>query len=66
MREARERVEHNRKKENKKRRKKGLTDLPTSTFEFEYKEMCKKLFDEIQERRMHYLRMEEAKRLRKA
>jgi len=47
MREARERVEHNRKKENKKRRKKGLTDLPTSTFEFEYKEMCKKLFDEI-------------------
>ena len=64
MREARERVEHNRKKENKKRRKKGQDVLPQSTFHPEYKEMCKKLLDEIQERRLHYLRMEEAKRLR--
>jgi len=47
MREARERVEYNRKKENKRRKKKGLPYLPESTFVPEYKEMCKKLLDEI-------------------
>jgi hypothetical protein len=33
MREARERTEHDRKKENKRRRKKGFDPLPESTFE---------------------------------
>ena len=33
MREARERTEFERKKENKKRKKKGLGDLPESSFE---------------------------------
>ena len=59
MREARERTEYDRKKDNKKRRKKGFEELPESTFEPQYKEMCKKLLDEIEERRQHYLKMEE-------
>ena len=59
MREARERTEYERKKENKRRKKKCLGPLPESSFEPEYQEMCKKLLDEIEERRLHYLRMEE-------
>ena len=59
MREARERVEYERKKENKRRKKKGLIPLPEDTFEGEYKEMCKSLMNEIEERRIHYLKMEE-------
>jgi len=64
MREARERTEYNRKKENKKRKKKGMEPLPESSFHPEYKEMCSKLLDEIEERRLHYLKMEESKRIR--
>eukprot|EP01016_Furgasonia_blochmanni_P047808 TRINITY_DN705_c0_g2_i1.p1 TRINITY_DN705_c0_g2~~TRINITY_DN705_c0_g2_i1.p1 ORF type:complete len:220 (-),score=59.30 TRINITY_DN705_c0_g2_i1:755-1414(-) len=64
MREARERTEYERKKENKRRQKLGLPELPEETFELQYREMCKKLFDEIEERKQHYMRTEESQRQR--
>jgi len=64
MREARERTEFERKKENKRRVKAGLVELPEDTFEGQYKEMCNKLFDEIEERKNHYQRTEESQRKR--
>jgi len=42
----------------------GLTDLPEDTFELQYKEMCQKLFDEIEERKNHILRTEESQKKR--
>lgn len=36
--------------------------LPNDTFETEYKEMCKKLFDEIEERRNHFIKLEESQK----
>ena len=64
MREARERTEFERKKENKRRQKLGLPDLPLDTFESQYRDTCQKLFDEIDERKQHYLRTEESQRKR--
>jgi len=64
MREARERTEFERKKENKRRVKAGLVELPEDTFENQYKEMCQKLFDEIEERKNHYQRTEESQKKR--
>jgi len=54
MREARERVEFERGKENKRRKKAGLPDLPEDTFEAEVRDTCDKLFIEIEERKEHY------------
>ena len=51
MREARERVEYERNKENKRREKKGLPPLPNDTFDSEVKEMVKKIMDEIDEKK---------------
>ena len=31
--------------------------FPDDTMDAEYKEMCKKLFDEIEDRRNHYIRL---------
>lgn len=36
--------------------------LPEDTFEIEYKEACQKLFEEIEERRNHYIRLEESQK----
>jgi DnaJ family protein C protein 8 len=61
MREAWDRTEFERKKENKKREKSGinkynlgLSALPHNTFEEQYQELCKKLFQEIEEKKEHY------------
>lgn len=35
----------------------GLPALPTDTFEADFKANCKKLFDEIEERKLHYMRL---------
>jgi DnaJ family protein C protein 8 len=64
MREARERVEFERIKENKRRKKQGLPDLPPETFENEYKDMCERLFIEIEERKEHYTKLEESQKQR--
>lgn len=50
MREARERVELNWKKENEKRRSLGLPDLPIDNFNIEVQQMTSSLFEEIKER----------------
>ena len=51
MREARERVEYERNKENKRREKKGLPILPNDTLDSEVKEMVKRIMDEIDEKK---------------
>ena len=50
-REARERVEYERNKENKRRVSKGLGSLPEDTFNADVKEMVKKIMDEIEEKK---------------
>jgi len=35
----------------------GLPALPADTFDAEFKANCKKLFDEIEERKLHYMRL---------
>lgn len=51
MREAKERVEYERKKEEKRRKDLGLEPLPEETFNIEVQNMCKRLFEEIEERK---------------
>ena len=51
MREARERVEYARKKEDARRIATGLQKLPTETLAQEVTDMCNKLFEEIEERK---------------
>lgn len=57
MREARERVDYERKLANKKRVSQGLAALPTETYQIDIKSMTKKLFDEIEEKKVHFQRM---------
>ena len=56
MREAWERTEYDRERENKKRVKAGITSLPEDSFFPEYKANCRKIFDEIEDKKAHYLR----------
>ena len=51
MREAKERVEYERKKENARRVVIGLDALPQETFNIEVQNMCKRLFEEIEDRK---------------
>ncbi len=51
MREAKERVEYERKKENVRRQSIGLDPLPEETFNIEVQNKCKQLFEEIEERK---------------
>lgn len=54
MREARERVEFDRRKEDQRRQMLGLGKLPLDTFESEVTEMCNRIFREIEERKFHF------------
>jgi DnaJ family protein C protein 8 len=63
--EAKDRVTYERFKENKRRVKLGLSELPEETFEAEWKETLTRLFFEVEERRAHYTRLSEAQRQRK-
>lgn len=65
MREAKERVEYERKKENKRRTDAGLDSLPDETFNIEVQDMCKKLFEEIEERKQHFERLDHAYKRKK-
>jgi DnaJ family protein C protein 8 len=51
MREARDRVEATRRKENIRRAAKGLEELTKDTINIDVSEMCSSLFKEIEERR---------------
>jgi len=42
----------------------GMAQLPDDTFDDQYKELCRKLFDEIEEKKTHYKRLEEASKKR--
>jgi len=64
MREARERVEYERRLTNKKRANQGLAPLPPETFQVDVKTMTKKLFNEIEEKKVHFQRMAESTRMR--
>lgn len=60
MREAKERTEYERTKENKRRLKLDLPQLPDDTFDSDYKVTLKKIFDEIEEKKLHMARLEES------
>lgn len=60
IREAKERVELDRTKENKSRQKKGQPNLPQDTLETDIKQMVKKIMEEIEERRQHSEKLETA------
>ena len=60
MREARDRVEVARRKENIRRAAKGLEELTKDTLNIEITEMCQSLFTEIQEKRDQLVRMDNA------
>jgi hypothetical protein len=60
IREAKERVELNRMNENKIRQKKGQPILPQDTYETDVKLMIKNIIDEIEERREHTEKLENA------
>lgn len=64
MREARERVEYERRLTNKKRTAQGLAPLPQETFQTDVRIMTKKLFNEIEEKKVHFQRMAESSRKR--
>jgi DnaJ homolog subfamily C member 8 len=51
MREARDRVEAVRRKENSRRLAKGLDELTKDSLKCEVEEMCQSLFKEIEEKR---------------
>ena len=65
MREAKERVEYERKKENKRRADLGLDLLPQDTFNIEVQGVCKSLFEEIEERKQHFERLDAAYKRKK-
>ena len=58
MREARERVEYERRQTNKKRASQSLNPLPEETLQGEVRAMSKKLFTEIEEKKVHFQKME--------
>jgi DnaJ family protein C protein 8 len=63
-REAKERVELERKQENKKRLKRGLPNLPEETVETEIRQMMKNIMNEVDERKQHTERVENANKKR--
>ena len=65
MREAKERVECARKKENTRRESQGLEPLPLETVSQEVQNMCKQLFEEIEERKHYFERLDAAYKRKK-
>ncbi len=65
MREAKERTVYERQKENKKRVKNGLPELPEDTFEGHYRDNLKKIFDEIEERKIHHAKLQASQQIAK-
>lgn len=53
MREAKERVDFDRKKENRRRETLGFSKLPEDTIDSELQDMCNRIFREIEERKIH-------------
>ncbi len=64
MREARERVDYERRMANKKRAGQGMAPLPQETYQVDVRAMTKKLFEEIEEKKTHFQRMETTSRKR--
>ena len=64
MREARDRVEIERKRENKKREKEGKQLLPEDTFEIDVQNMCTLLFEKIEQSKDLHTKMEQVNRKR--
>ena len=65
MREARERVECTRKKENLRRLGQGLQSLPEESIKQEISELCTELFEEIEDRKKYFERLDQAYKRKK-
>jgi len=59
MKEAYDRTVFEREMENKSRAKKGLINLPEDTFESDFKLNCRRVFDEIEDKKNHLLKMDQ-------
>lgn len=64
MREARERVEYERSKENDKRKKEGKQLLPEDTFNIDVQNMVTKLFQQIEDNKDYYDKVDQIKKKR--
>ena len=65
MREAKERVECTRKKENARRVAVGQEKLPEDSLPNEVRDMCQQLFEEIEERKLFFERQDAAYKRKK-
>ena len=60
MKEAKERTEFEREKENKKRLKNGQLPLPDSTFHEQYQETCLNIFKDLEEKKEHLVKLQQS------
>jgi len=58
MAEAKELTDHEREVENKKRKKLGQSALPEDTYNTQYNANCRRIFEEIEEKKRHLERLE--------
>jgi DnaJ family protein C protein 8 len=59
MKEAHDRTMFERELENKSRAQKGLSRLPEDTFETDFNLNCRRVFDEIEDKKNHLLKMDQ-------
>ena len=57
MREAKERTEFERDRENRKRIKNGQLPLPDSTFQDQYQETCLNIFKDLEDKKEHIIKL---------
>lgn len=60
MREAKERTEFQRERENKKRTKNGQLPLPDSTFQQQYQETCLNIFKDLEDKKDHIVKLQQS------
>lgn len=60
MREAKERTEFEREKENKRRVKNGQLPLPESTFQEQFQETCLKIFKDLEDKKEHIVKLQQS------
>ena len=72
MNEAKEKTDFEREKENKKRKKLGRSlidlgqaSLPEDSYDNQYQANCRLIFDEIEEKKNHYVKLEQGAQRRR-
>ena len=63
MREAKERADYERDKENKRREKIGLPRLPDDTYENQYQSILHELFETIEQKKVYIAKLDASKKI---